>query len=143
MDILQTALCEKLKVANTQLLGFHLEKLIQKVKVIVHYCFPHNPKRLVNEFLHPYLPPANEVTNVCHSLRGGGPHVPLPMVHWDPSHSPMDTRPGPTPLDSRHGTYPLLYPLLPLPLLLTSGSNHWRPVQTCSLQDLPPTSTDI
>ena len=31
--------------------------------------------------------------------------------------------------DTRHGTYPLL---------LTSGSHHWRPIQTCSLQDLTP-----
>ena len=28
------------------------------------------------------------------------------------------------------------------PLLLTSDGHHWRPVQTCSLEDLPPpTST--
>ena len=30
------------------------------------------------------------------------------------------------------------------PLLLTSGGHHWRPVQTCALEDLPlPTGTDI
>ena len=29
------------------------------------------------------------------------------------------------------------------PLLLTSGGHRWRPVQTGSLEDLPPTSTDI
>ena len=28
-----------------------------------------------------------------------------------------------------------------LPLLMTSGGHHWRPVQTCSLQDPPPTHT--
>ena len=30
----------------------------------------------------------------------------------------------------------------PGPLLVTSGGHHWRPVQTCSLEDPPPTSTD-
>ena len=28
--------------------------------------------------------------------------------------------------------------LPPQPLLLTSGGDHWKPVQTCSLEDLPP-----
>ena len=28
--------------------------------------------------------------------------------------------------------------LPPQPLLLTSGGHHWKPVQTCSLEDLPP-----
>ena len=30
-----------------------------------------------------------------------------------------------------------------LPLLLTSGGHHQKPVQTCSLQDPPPTGNDI
>ena len=38
---------------------------------------------------------------------------------------------GPSP-DTRHGTYNLA------PLLLTSGGHHWRPVQTCSLENIPP-----
>ena len=29
------------------------------------------------------------------------------------------------------------------PLLVTSGDHHWRPIQTCSLQDPSPTGTDI
>ena len=34
-------------------------------------------------------------------------------------------------LETRYGTYPTL---------LTSSGHHWRPVQTCSLEDLPPLS---
>ena len=26
---------------------------------------------------------------------------------------------------------------IPMPLLVTSGGHHWRPVQTCSLEALP------
>ena len=35
-------------------------------------------------------------------------------------------------------THDALDPTVPTPpLLLTSGNHHWRPVQTCSLEDLP------
>ena len=37
------------------------------------------------------------------------------------------------PPHTNHGTYPIL----------TSGGHNWRPVQTCSLEDLTPPSTDI
>ena len=49
-----------------------------------------------------------------------------------------------------HGTYPLktrymepgyLSPFTPS-LLVASSGHHWRPVQTCSLEDLYPTGTD-
>ena len=42
----------------------------------------------------------------------------------------------------QHGTWvPTPFPSY---LLVTSGDHHWRPVQTCSLQDPPsPTGTDI
>ena len=76
-------------------------------------------------------------TGVCHSVQGGGgvPMGPLPMTHWD-----MGTYPTP------HISYPLLHTLslyptpfhIPYPLLLTSGGYHWRTVQTCSLEDIPP-----
>ena len=52
------------------------------------------------------------------------------------------------PLDMGPG-YPTPYPwtwdldIHPSSLLLTSGDHYWRPVQTCSIEDLPlPTSTD-
>ena len=53
--------------------------------------------------------------------------------------------PGCLPPSPRHGTWlptpsPWTWDLrtyTPSPLLLTSGGHHWRPVQTCSLKDLP------
>ena len=52
--------------------------------------------------------------------------------------------PGPGTLDITHGTPPPA-PVriwtpdteLPNPLLVKSGGHHWRPVQTCSLEDPP------
>ena len=54
-----------------------------------------------------------------------------PMLNLNTYHFLPDIRPGDLPhSDIRPGD-------LPLPLLLTSGGDHWRPVQTCSLEDLP------
>ena len=81
-----------------------------------------------------------------------GPPRPLGYQTWDLPPSPPDTR---------HGTYsspkipdmgstppripdmgPTPSPWIPdmdlPPQLLTSGGHHWRPVQTCSLEDSPP-----
>ena len=47
------------------------------------------------------------------------------------SHASWDSSYGTIPLSPRPGD------LLSTPLLLTSGGHHQRPVQTCSLEDLP------
>ena len=69
------------------------------------------------------------------------PHGRIPTPHPPPNMGPGYLRPPygygtwiPPP-SPRHGTW-ISY------LLLTSGGHHWRPVQTCSLEYLPPTSTD-
>ena len=51
---------------------------------------------------------------------------------------PPDIRPGhlPPPPHIGHHTWAPT----PLSILLTSGGHHWRPVQTCSLEDLMPQS---
>ena len=46
------------------------------------------------------------------------------MVGYPPPCCTSDLRPTPSPLDIS-------------PLLLTSGGQHWRPLQTCSLEDPP------
>ena len=48
--------------------------------------------------------------------------------------------PTPSPPDTRYGTYPKIPDMgpTPPPVLLTSGSHHWRPFQTCSLVILSP-----
>ena len=59
----------------------------------------------------------------------GGMHQGRPLrFATAPSFLPPDIRPG-------HFS----------PLLLSCGGDHWRPIQTCSLEDLPlpPHSTDI
>ena len=70
---------------------------------------------------------------------GGG--VGTSHVSWDrfpplPWTSDLGTylhiRPGDLCATPWHQTWDL-----PPPLLLTSGGHHWRPVQTCSLEDLP------
>ena len=101
----------------------------------------------------------------CLSFCSGGP---LPMMHWDmgtplpsPRHGtwvptpsllprrcdlrtyllPFTQEMGPGYLLSRPCYWHLLVitgDMGPTPLLLTSGGHHWRPVQTCSLKDLPP-----
>ena len=73
----------------------------------------------------------NVFTNVCHSV-GGGSGVGISHAPWDRSHGryPFTPIPPPHPPNIRLGN---------LPLLLTFGGHHWRPVQTCSLEDLPPT----
>ena len=54
--------------------------------------------------------------------------IPLPMMHWtSPSHPFWDTGIPDDPGPSR------------VPMLLTSGSHHWKPIQPCSLDDpIPP-----
>ena len=64
------------------------------------------------------------LVSVC-SQRGGGPMWPISKMHWASLYRPPSTAPG-----IRHGTW--------WPLLLTSGGHHWRPVQTCSFEDLSP-----
>ena len=97
----------------------------------------------------------NVLTGVCLSFCSGweGPMWALPMMHTRPQHT--DPRPGPSPspppptsdmgtptsLDTIHGTHPR--PKHPRhqtwgPLLVTSGGNHWRPVQTCPCEGHPP-----
>ena len=73
---------------------------------------------------HKYLPLENEV---C-MHHGIGYMVVYPLV-WTSDLDP----------------YPLLNVTsdLPQPLLLASGGHHWRPVQTCSLEDLPPPSPPL
>ena len=84
--------------------------------------------------------PVNEVAgrqyfHRCLSFCSGGSGVFVTITH---------DRYLPPPLKSDLGTYPLPLPHLtedlgtyPFPLLLTSGGHHWRPVQTCSLENLP------
>ena len=86
--------------------------------------------------------------SVC--WRGGG--VGTSHTSWDRSHG----RVPPSAWTSYLGTYPYYWHLvvitgdmgptppryqtlgpIPLPLLLTFGGHHYRPVQTCSLEDLP------
>ena len=83
-----------------------------------------------------YLPPANR--------------VPLHVMHWTslyrpcgpssfPSHATSlyrDQLPHPSTWDLTEGD-PLPWP----PLVVTSGSQDWRPFQTCSLEDPPPVLT--
>ena len=63
------------------------------------------------------------------------------LYTYDLQHISHDQKTSTAPLDIR----PMLYPYL----LSTSGSHRWRPVETCSLEDLlprlptPPTGTNI
>ena len=56
----------------------------------------------------------------------GGPHVTTTLDALD-----LTVQPPPTP------------DMGPTALLLTSGGHHWKPLQTCSLEDQPPNQTDI
>ena len=134
MDILQTALCEKLKVANTQLLSFHLEKLIQKV--IVHYCFPHKPKSLVKWIFAPiFTARKRSCGKVMSVILFRGREVPMwPWCIGTTSPSPLDTRLPPPIADM--GPTPFSLPSSPH-LLLTSDSNHWKPVQLAHSRTYP------
>ena len=82
---------------------------------------------------------------ITHDSLGYGTYSSPGHQTWDLT-PPLDTKhwtyslPSPsTPPDTRHESYPLP-PLTPFhsSLLLTSGSYHWRSVQTCSLEELPP-----
>ena len=61
---------------------------------------------------------------MCVCLSTGSPHVTTTHDELGPNMPP----------NTRHGTYPLL---------LTSGGHHWRPVQTCTPEELPPHQSDI
>ena len=101
------------------------------------------------------------VVSVCHSVDPGGPHVPItndalnynirgPLLHPPPRHgtllygdhysSPLDMVPHcmGTPLPQQLPLDMGPHVWGPLALLVKSGSQDWRPVQTCSLED-PPT----
>ena len=101
---------------------------------------------LVSYRLPTKLQEGNIFSRICHSAQvAGGPHVTITMMHW----TSLYRLPGPGPLlDIRYmAPSPVpstsdIDPPGPGPLLMTSGGHHWRPVQTCSLED-PPTGTDI
>ena len=81
-----------------------------------------------------YRPPTklrkgNVFIGVCHSVQGrGNDALDFPVQPPLPGHRTW----YPLALTPRRGTS------LNSPLLVTSGSHHWRPVQTCSLKDTPP-----
>ena len=96
-----------------------------------------------------YPPPPLDITTLLWTY-------PVPIIWAYPphcctyTHMPLDIPTPPT-----FWTYPptmdiptlWTYPPPPSghnhPLLVTSGSHHWRLVQTCSIVDLPTTSADI
>ena len=64
--------------------------------------------------------------SICHSVLGGDAMWPLPIMHWTSLYKDLrghQTWGPPT--------------VTPDSLLMTSGGNHWRPVQTCSSLDTP------
>ena len=71
------------------------------------------------------------------NIRHGDPPNPVPSEPWpicQPWRQPQPpSEPWSTPQTSDMG------PLIPM--LVTSGGNHWRPVQTCSCEDAPPAVT--
>ena len=86
--------------------------------------------------------------SVCHSVHRGSD---MTIIHdaldltvqptlsqtWDMGPHAPSTHPHPQ-------TWALRDPQSrPGPLLLTSAGHHWRPVETCSLQDSPSTDADI
>ena len=82
----------------------------------------------------------NVFIQVC--LSTGGSNMTIIQDALDPPSPVPSTRYG-TFLDrdtpaSRHGPH-----WTGTPLLVTYGGHHWRPVQTCSLQDCSPTSAFI
>ena len=94
----------------------------------------------------------NYLTPTVHS---GVPMWPLLMIHWTSLYranlSPPNSSPdsplwtsdmGPLAPDPWTPQPPWTSDMLqqpwPCPLLVTSGGHHWRPVQTCLLEDQPP-----
>ena len=71
---------------------------------------------------------------ICVCLSTGVPMRPLPMMHWTSFYTPSPLRPSPSLPRPKHETWT---PPVPAPLPVTSGGNHWWPVQTCSLEDPP------
>ena len=74
----------------------------------------------------------NVFTQRCHSVRCN--YYPWCIGTWDLSPPPISDM-WPTTFPLGHQKWKFSPPLL---LLLTSGDHHWRPVQTCSLEDLHP-----
>ena len=71
--------------------------------------------------------------SVCHSV-WGSPHVTITLDALDLTvQVPLALFPSPS--DIWPGT-PWPHPK-PCPLWVTTGCHHWRPVQTCSFEDLP------
>ena len=68
------------------------------------------------------------VVSVCHFVRRGS-HVSITNHHTGTPY--LCTRNAP----SQSSPHPAL--------LMASGGQHWKPVETCSLEDHPPTGTDI
>ena len=113
---------------------------------------------LHNRLLRPsfYRPPtklqeSNIFSHVCLSvcLSTGGPMWPLHMMHWISLYrEPPGPNPGPPRLVMEPhwphctGTIPppslYRHPTSPGSLVVTSGGQDWRSVQTCSLEDIPP-----
>ena len=86
------------------------------------------------------------VVSVHHSVHEGRRSMwPLPMMHLISLYRAPQLWPHPSHLEMRHGTpqhiraeTPLApAPALPTALLVTSGGDHWRPVQTRSFGILP------
>ena len=95
------------------------------------------PKLHIFTILHFYLPQTklwecNVFTGVCYSVWGWGGNAQMAPGYLPPP--PRDMEPGYLPPTCAWdlGAY------TPSPLLLTSGGHHWKPVQTWSLEDLPP-----
>ena len=78
---------------------------------------------------------------VCLFTGGGGAMYPFSMMHWTSLYrAPWPCNPSPPPVPPQ--TWDMGTPgPSPFFLLVTSGSHHWRCVETCSLEDYP--STDI
>ena len=95
-----------------------LDEVSERVKIKIldnfSFIFYHPPTKLRG---------VNVFTDVCLSFCSGGSHVTITHDALDLTvHPPTDMGPHST------GTSPAV----------TSGGHHWRPVQTCSLQNLPP-----
>ena len=127
------------KIANTVISVKHLTRVVQINYIIPNvsckfcsfaFCTLCSSSRANQRFaIIFYRPPTNlredVFTRVCLST-GQGPHVTI--THDHVLDLIVQTPPPPT--------WDLRIPV-------TSGGHHWKPVQTCSLQDPLPTSADI
>ena len=76
-------------------------------------------------FKHPQtkLQEGNAFTDICLSIGGSHAQQPLAMMHWISLYLPLP----PPDMGPRY-----------ISLLLTSDGHHWKPIQNCSFEDLPP-----